>query len=78
MLCANNDEELSPWLFGIIKGQPTKAGGFLTAVAEAAFRGDMFNYQILRPALLELKKKYPNYKEEPLSAQEPKQHQDNR
>jgi hypothetical protein len=52
-----NDMELYAWL----NGAHAKAGDFLKAIAEAAFRADESNYAILRPALLELKAKYPKY-----------------
>jgi hypothetical protein len=54
-----NDRELYPWL----NGAHTKAGDFLKAIAEAAFRADESNYAILRPALLQLKAKYPKYEQ---------------
>jgi hypothetical protein len=48
-------------LLGIASGKPTRAGGFLVALADAALRADGENYPILRPALRELKQKYPEY-----------------
>jgi hypothetical protein len=61
------DDVLRPWVYGLIQGRPTKPGGFLRAVADAAVRADSFNYDILRPALLQLQAKYPEYRcdEEP-------------
>lgn len=59
MMIANNDPELYKWLSNAMN----KAGGgsFVYAVARAAFQADSENYMILRPALLQLKKKYPAY-----------------
>ena len=62
MLIANNDPDLAPWLFGVVREKPHQAGGFLTALAEVAFLADLENYWILRPALLQLKEKYPKYR----------------
>ena len=56
------DEELHNWLLGIAHGHPTQAGSFLRALADASFRADDTNYAILRPALLEIQAKYPEYK----------------
>jgi hypothetical protein len=61
MMIANNDPELASWLLGIIYEQPTKAGSFLRSLATAAFAADWENYQILRPALLTIRTKYPDY-----------------
>ncbi|MGH7936663.1 MAG: hypothetical protein ACREF8_06610, partial [Chthoniobacterales bacterium] len=52
------DSDLMDWLLGI---RPKNAGDFLQSVAMAAMRADAQNYMILRPALLELKAKYPKY-----------------
>ena len=62
MLIANNDPELSPWLFGITAHKPHRPGGFLESLAEVAFMADWENYAILRPALLAFKAKYPQYR----------------
>lgn len=55
------DMELCEWVYGILNGTPVPAGGFLKTVAHTATAADPFNYAILRPALLRLKAKYPNY-----------------
>jgi hypothetical protein len=60
-MIAEMDEVLSHWLFGILHGMPERPGDFLRSVAQMAFRADAENYAILRPALLELKAKYPAY-----------------
>lgn len=64
-MIAQEDRELLPWLLGIVNHRPTRAGDFLKAVADAALRADFENYAILRPALLELQKKYSWYSDDP-------------
>lgn len=54
------DHELTDWIFGILD-QKSGAGGFLTSLAELATRADAANYLILRPALLAIRDKYPDY-----------------
>jgi hypothetical protein len=49
------------WLMGISYERPYSAGGFLQDLAIAALHADEENYQILRPALEQLQKKYPIY-----------------
>ena len=61
MMLANNDPVLAPWLFGIVNEQPTKAGSFLRNLAATAFAADWSNYEILRPTLLTIRTKYPDY-----------------
>lgn len=60
---AQMDAELLPWLLGIVNGIPTRLGGFLRALADAALRADAKNYAILRPALLQIRDKYPDYRD---------------
>jgi hypothetical protein len=60
-MIAQEDTELLNWLLGIYNHIPTQPSAFLEAVGDAALRADWENYEILRPALLELKKKYPDY-----------------
>jgi hypothetical protein len=60
-MIVQSDPALISWVLGISNGKPTRAGDFLRAVANAALRADTQNYEILRPALLELKEKYPQY-----------------
>lgn len=57
MYIGNEDPELFNWLFNA----RTQGGGFVSTIALAGLRADRENYQIVRPALLELKKKYPDY-----------------
>ena len=56
-----NDVELSKWVYGLLHNEPTRPGDFLKSIAEAASRADFENYGLLRPVLLELQKKYPDY-----------------
>jgi hypothetical protein len=62
-LTSDQDPELLEWVFGVLNGVPTPAGDFLRSIAEAARRADEENYPLLRPALLELKKKFPKYRD---------------
>lgn len=63
---AHTDNELNKWLLTVCcNGDPERsvapAGDFLKSLANAAFRADPLNYAILRPALLAMKVKYPEY-----------------
>ena len=49
------------WLLGITNDNPSKAGGFLRALADAALRADAENFEILRPALEKIQARYPQY-----------------
>jgi hypothetical protein len=60
-MVAHTDRELLPWLLGIANGKPTRSGDFLRCLAEAALRADVANYPIVRPALLQIREKYPDY-----------------
>ena len=60
-MIAQEDTALLDWLLGIARGRPNASGDFLRSLADAALRADTENYPILRPALLELQKKYPQY-----------------
>lgn len=55
-------DDLSPWIFGILHGEPTTSGGFLLSLAEAARQADAENFELMRPALLLIQKKYPKYR----------------
>jgi len=55
------DPVLLDWCNGVLR--PDGAGDFLKAVAAAALRTDPENYPLLRPFLLEMLKKYPQYLE---------------
>lgn len=60
-MIAHTDPVVLPWLLGIVHHQPYKPGDFLISLADAALRADHENYPILRPALVHLKEKYPQY-----------------
>ncbi len=60
MRIGSNDSVLSAWLWGILHHRP-KPGGFLEQLAATAFNADVENYEILRPALIIMKEKYPKY-----------------
>jgi hypothetical protein len=58
MLVAQNDDpELLEWLAKANQ----QGGGFVSALARAALVADPENYPILRPVILEMRKKYPQY-----------------
>jgi hypothetical protein len=67
-MTAHQDLKLFPWLLGIINNKPTRAGDFLRSLADAALRADAENYITLRPALLDIRTKYPGYRDESGSA----------
>lgn len=52
------DFELVDWIYGVLN---TGAGDFVRNVAEAASRADAFNYPIVRPVVLFMRVKYPEY-----------------
>ena len=56
-MIANQDEEMFYWLDAV----RVRGGSFLSNLAITAFAADWVNYAILRPVLLEMKKKYPEY-----------------
>jgi hypothetical protein len=55
------DEELIPWVYGILHSEPTRPGTFLSLVAQAAVRADVESYASLRSGLLQLRKRFPKY-----------------
>jgi hypothetical protein len=58
MLIAQNDDgELLEWLCNADQ----TGGGFIGALARAALVADWENYPLLRPVLVEMRKKYPKY-----------------
>jgi hypothetical protein len=61
MMIAQMDRDLLPWLLGIANGKPHPPGDFLRCLADAALRADAVNYPALRPALLEIRDRFPNY-----------------
>lgn len=60
-MIAQQDNKLLDWLLGIVRKRPNRSGSFLQSLADTAMRADAQNYPILRPALLEIQKKYPQY-----------------
>jgi len=62
-MIAHQDPKLLPWLLGIVNGCPNPSGDFLRALAEAALRADAENYVTLRPALLDIRTRYPEYED---------------
>jgi hypothetical protein len=57
-LVANHDDpELLEWL----NNAQQRGGGFVHNLAEAGLRADPENYPVLRPLLIEMRKKYPAY-----------------
>jgi hypothetical protein len=56
-----NDNELMRWGYGILHHEPNKSGDFLRYLAEAAARADGESYAALRPALLIISNRFPNY-----------------
>ncbi len=61
-MIASDDPELFNWLRNAAAVPHSR---FLRPLAEAGLRADSFNYPILRPALLVMKAKYPEYEEWP-------------
>jgi hypothetical protein len=59
------DAELKDWIWNVTfytkDHEDLPRCKFLSTVADAARRADHEDYVIFRPALLELKKKYPQY-----------------
>jgi hypothetical protein len=61
---AQEDIELVDWLLGIANHKPTEPGDFLKALAAAALRADPENYPLMRPMLLHVRAKYPEYRDD--------------
>jgi hypothetical protein len=53
-----NDPELLDWVANLYL---MNSGGFLRAIGDAAQRADAENYVLMRPMMLVLKAKYPDY-----------------
>ena len=59
-ILATNDPEMYGWLANVT--DPARnAGSFVLAIAGAAMRADHENYALIRQALLQLRRKYPEY-----------------
>jgi hypothetical protein len=55
-------EEVRRWVHGINQEHPDGVPGFLQSFAAAVCRADGTQYPLLRPALMVLKQKYPEYR----------------
>jgi hypothetical protein len=62
VLILQTDPELAEWVLNLDR---LHAGGFLSAIGIAAQRADFQNYPLMRPLLISLKRKYPEYAGEP-------------
>jgi len=60
-MTAHEDPELMNWIFCLANQTPRRSGGFLKKLGDAVVHADRDNYLLLRPALLEMKKKYSEY-----------------
>lgn len=61
MRVVHTDLELVDWILNLDR---MHAGSFLRAIGDAAMHADGSNYELMRPLLLELKRKYPDYANE--------------
>jgi hypothetical protein len=61
-LTALDDRELSEWVMAL-GGE--RSGHFLCALAEAVMKADAEDYSVIRPALMNLKRKYPDANSDP-------------
>ena len=61
-LIAFDDTELSDWVLTL--GEE-RSGRFLCALAEAVMKADSEEYSVIRPALVNLKRKYAESDQEP-------------
>jgi hypothetical protein len=57
LIAQSDDPELLEWL----AKADTDGGGFISSLARAALVADEDNYPILRPVLILMRSKYPNY-----------------
>lgn len=57
LIAQNDDPELLEWLAKADKD----GGGFIHNLAHAGLVADPENYPVLRPVLIEMRKKYPAY-----------------
>ena len=57
LIAQNDDPELLEWL----AKADQEGGGFVRALARAALVADCDNYPLIRPLILEMRKKYPRY-----------------
>lgn len=59
---AQDEEEIRRWIHGINQHEPCRPGDFLLAFAAAICRADDSNYTLMRPTLIALKAKFPQYR----------------
>lgn len=57
LIAQNDDPELLEWLAGADK----RGGDFVQSVAHAALVADHENYPLIRPLILQMRVKYPEY-----------------
>ena len=57
-----DEEEVRRWIYGVTHGEPSHPGGFLEAFCVTVRRANDANYILLRPAILALKAKFPQYR----------------
>lgn len=57
LIAQNDDPELLEWLAQASE----KGGGFVSSLARAGLVADFENYPILRPVLIAMRSKYPDY-----------------
>jgi len=57
LVAQNDDPEMLEWL----SKAHTEAGGFLSAIAQAAIVADHETYPLIRPVIIALRRKYPKY-----------------
>ena len=56
-MIASEDNQMRDWLMRLGR---MRSGHFLGALADAAMKADDEDYSIIRPALMDLKRKYPD------------------
>jgi hypothetical protein len=56
-IAQSDDPVLLEWL----SNASQRGGGFVHSLAEAGLRADPENYRVLRPVLMAMRKKYPDY-----------------
>lgn len=66
LIAQNDDPELLEWLALARE----KGGGFVSNLAQAGLVADHHNYPILRPVLIEMRKKYTDYEPSDVVKQE--------
>jgi len=57
LVAQNDDRELLEWLANAHQ----RGGSFISSLANAALRADPENYPLIRPLVLQMREKYPEY-----------------